>query len=181
MAESELTTIARPYARALFAHVLGSGANLDDWSATLALLSAITNDREVQRILDDPSMTRRARVDLMLGLAGDQLSEPARNFVTIVAEQNRIEALPDIASLFELMKRNHLKRVEVQLTSAYEVADADAEKIRAALAASLKREISVETRVDPTLLGGAIVRTGDTVLDYSVRGKLNKLGQELNS
>lgn len=181
MAESELTTIARPYARALFAHVLGSGESLDEWSTTLALLSAITNDRGVQRMLDDPALTRRKRMELMLGLAGDQLSESARNFVTIVAEQNRVEALPDIASLFELMKRTHLKRVEVQLTSAYDVSDEDAEKIRGALAASLQREISIETSVDPTLLGGAIVRTGDTVLDHSVRGKLNKLGQELNS
>lgn len=181
MAESEATTVARPYARALFAHALESGAGLDNWSATLSLLAAVASNDSVAQVLDDPNITGRRRVELLLELTGDQLSDQARNFVVILAEQNRVELLPQIASLFDLMKRNHEKRVEVELVSAYDVNDETREKIRSALAESLKREISIETEVDASLLGGAIVRTGDTVMDYSVRGKLNKLGHELNT
>jgi len=181
MAEAELTTVARPYARALFAYVLAHGAELDEWSATLGLLASITREPKVAELLDHPDITRQRRTEVLLEVAGDRVNEAARNFVTILAEQNRVELLPEIANLYELMKRNHLKRVEVQLTSAYEVAQEDSEKIRKALAQSLQREITIETQVDPSLVGGAIVRTGDTVLDYSVRGKLTKLGHELNS
>lgn len=181
MAEAELTTVARPYARAVFAHALASGTGLDDWSATLSLLAGVVTDAGVRQALDNPALTRGRRMELLLELVSDQLSQEGRNFVTILAEQGRVDLLPQIASLYELMKRNHLKRVEVELTSAYEVDEADREKIRRALAASLQREITIESTVDPALVGGAIVRTGDTVIDYSVRGKLTRLGHELNS
>jgi len=181
MAESELTTIARPYARAAFAHSLDSSEGLNGWSDMLQLLAEAIENGSVQEVLDNPALTKTQRVELLIAVTGERLNEQARNFVHILAEQDRIELLPQIHMLFELMKANHEKTLDVELTSAYDIGEEESRQIQRVLREKLQREVRIESKVDPSLLGGAIVRTEDTVIDYTVRGKLNKLAQTMNS
>ena len=181
MAESELTTIARPYARAVFAHALGSGDGLAGWSDTLQVLADTVANSSVQEALENPRLTREQRVELLLAVCGAQLSGPAGNFIQILAEQDRLELLPQIHTLYQLMKANHEKTLDVELTSAYALDDEEGQRIQKVLQEKLQRDVRLESKVDPSLLGGAIVRTEDTVIDYTVRGKLAKLAQAMNS
>ncbi|HJN52094.1 MAG: F0F1 ATP synthase subunit delta [Pseudomonadales bacterium] len=181
MAESELTTVARPYARAVFAHALDSREGLGDWSDMLRILADTAANNSVQEVLDNPALTKTQRVDLLVSICGDRLNEQAGNFIQILAEQNRIELLPQICTLYELMRADHEKTLDVELTSAYEIGDREFQRIQDILKDKLQREVRIESKVDPSLLGGAIVRTEDTVIDYSVRGKLAKLAQAMNS
>ena len=115
----------------------------------------------------------------MIGLLGDELSDKGQNFVTVLSTYGRIALLPTIAEIFELLKANHEKTMDVTLTSAFEVSAEDSSKLSEALKKRLQREVNLSTTVDKALLGGVIIRTEDTVIDNSVRGKLQKLAQVL--
>ena len=111
---------------------------------------------------------------------GEELNDQGRNFVQVLAKYGRIALLPEISAMYELFKANHEKTMDVEITSAYEVEDADKTILSEALKKKLQREISLTSTVDASLLGGVIIRAEDTVIDNSVRGKLNKLSHALN-
>jgi F-type H+-transporting ATPase subunit delta len=111
---------------------------------------------------------------------GDELSEQGRNFVTVLTENGRISLMATISEIFELLKANHEKTMDVEVTSAYEVSDEDGNKLSEALKSRLQRDVNLTASVDPALIGGIVVRTEDTVIDNSVRGKLDRLAQVLN-
>lgn len=113
--------------------------------------------------------------------AGDQLSADCRNFVAFVAQNKRLAALPAIAEIFEQMKADAERTAEVQVTSAFELTEAQQAALAGQLTARLGRKVMVNALVDSSLIGGAIIRTGDLVIDASVRGKLAKLSATLNS
>lgn len=181
MAEGEFTTVARPYARAVFAHALNSQEGLDHWSGMLQLLADTAANSSVEEMLDNPALSRTQRVELLFSVCGERLNEQVKNFIRILAEQGRIELLQQIYALYERMKANHEKTLHVELTSAYEIGDAQCQRIKSILGKKLRREVRIEAKVDASLLGGAILRMEDTVIDYSVRGKLAKLAQAMNS
>jgi F-type H+-transporting ATPase subunit delta len=180
MAESELTTIARPYARAAFATAVEAD-QLTQWSTMLGLLAAITSDEKVQSVLENPSLSQEHRAQLLVGVCGDQLDEKSKNFVSLLAEYQRIALLPEIHRLFELLKANHEKTVEVEVISAYEISEADEKKLTDTLMTRLKRDIRITSRVDRSLIGGLIVKTEDSVIDNSISGKFEKLAQAMKS
>ena len=179
MAESENTTIARPYARAAFSQALDETAGLTNWSRMLTVLSATVEMAPVRKALDNPRLNTEQEASLMIGLLGDELSDKGRNFVTVLSTYGRIALLPTIAEIFELLKANHEKTMDVTLTSAFEVSAEDSSKLSEALKKRLQREVNLSATVDKALLGGVIIRTEDTVIDNSVRGKLQKLAQVL--
>jgi F-type H+-transporting ATPase subunit delta len=180
MAESELSTIARPYARAVFSQALDEASGLLSWSRMLGLLAATIQEPSVKSSLDDPLMTTTDQANLVVSVMGEELSGKGQNFVRVLAENGRMTLLPKISELYELLKSNHEKTMDVQVTSAYEVSEADEQKLAIALKQRLQREINLSSVVDPTLLGGIIIRAEDTVIDNSVRGKLQKLSQALS-
>jgi F-type H+-transporting ATPase subunit delta len=179
MAETELATIARPYARAAFSYSLGQDQGLQAWSKMLALLALASIEPMVQQALDDPLLAGDEEADLLIGLLGDELTREARNFVSVLSGYGRIELLPDIAEMFELLKADHEKTIDVEVTSAFEVTESEKAALSDALHKKLQREINLETSVDANLLGGVVIKTEDTVIDDSVRGKLQKLSHAL--
>ncbi|MCB1691630.1 MAG: F0F1 ATP synthase subunit delta [Pseudomonadales bacterium] len=179
MAEAELTTVARPYARAAFSRALDETDGLAKWSRMLALLSAALDAGIVQDALADPRLTTEQEAKLLIDILGDELSGEGSNFVMILAENGRTTLLPNIAELFEHFKAQHEKTMDVLVTSAFEVTQADQDKLAEALTKRLQKEIKLSAEVDPSLLGGVIIRAEDTVIDGSVRGKLGKLTQIL--
>jgi F-type H+-transporting ATPase subunit delta len=180
MAEAELPTIARPYARAAFSRGLDQTDGLGSWSRMLSLLAAAVSEPRVEEALDNPTLTTEDETSLILQLMGDDLNQDGQNFVSVLAEYGRLALLPTIAELFELLKANHEKTMDVEVTSAFDLSDQEKIELGAALQRMLQRDINIETEVDKLLIGGVIIRAEDTVIDDSVKGRLEKLSLVLS-
>lgn len=177
---AELTTLARPYAKAAFA-VAVAGKELDSWSAMLALSAAVTMNGEVASLLKSPALSSEQVADAFLQVCGDELNAKGKNLIRLLAENKRLVLLPQISQLYEALKANQEKSVDVEITTAFEISSEISAKLAQALKDRLQREIKLATSVDKTLIGGAIIRAGDTVIDNSVRGKLSKLAESMKS
>jgi len=180
MAEAELATIARPYARAAFSRGLDQTDGLGTWSRMLSLLAAAVSEPIVEEALDTPTLTTEDETSLILQVMGDDINQDGQNFVSVLAEYGRLALLPTIAELFELLKANHEKTMDVEVTSAFDVSDQEKTELGAALQRMLQRDINIETEVDKLLIGGVVIRAEDTVIDDSVKGRLEKLSAVLS-
>jgi F-type H+-transporting ATPase subunit delta len=180
MAEAELATIARPYARAAFSYALDQDSGLTGWSRMLQLLSAAVNEDVVRVALDNPLLSGDDEAGLLISLLGEEMSTECQNFVYVLAGYDRVALLPEIADMYELLKANHEKTMEVEVTSAFEISTSEITALSTALKAKLQREINLESTVDKSLLGGIVIKAEDTVIDDSVRGKLQKMANELS-
>ena len=177
---AELTTLARPYAKAAFEHALAAD-NLQAWSDMLSLVAAVAQQDGISRVLGSPALTSQQKGDSFAAVCGDQLDEKAQNFVRVLASNQRLALLPDIRELFELMKANQEKSIDVEVATAFPLSGDLENKLAEALSAKLDRTVKVQSKVDNTLLGGALIRAGDTLIDGSVRGRLAKLAEAMNS
>jgi F-type H+-transporting ATPase subunit delta len=175
---AQAITLARPYARAAFelAHAAGS---LDVWSKSLAFAAAVAKDPRVAGLGNDPRVLPAQLVALHLpqDTAADS---PFGQFLAELAEQRRMELLPEVAELFEGYKRESEAQLLVKVTSAMALDAAQTEQLKASLKRRFKREIELETRVDAALLGGVVIDTGSEVIDGSARGRLARLASALS-
>jgi len=177
---AELSTIARPYAKAAFEYARDKSA-LPQWSEQLAAVAAVTMDSTMQAVLGSPSFTSVQQAQTLSEVCGDALGGEVRNFVEILAGNKRLSLLPEIYTLFEQHKANQEKSVDVEVVSAFEMADDTRDTLATVLGKKLEREVRVSTSTDKDLLGGVLIRAGDLVIDGSVRGRLNKLAEAMNS
>lgn len=177
---AELTTVARPYAKAAFQFADENGV-LAEWSAMLKFLAAVAQQDVVAQFLDNPKVTSDKKADGFLKLCADRLSPAGKNFVSLLAQNKRLPALPEIAVLFEALKSEKERSVDAVITSAYALTQEQTNKLADSLKKRLGREINVTTAVDSAILGGVVIKAGDLVIDGSVRGKLAKLAETLNS
>ncbi len=176
MAES--TTIARPYAQAAFDEASKLG-HLKDWSDTLQAAAHAVVNPEVRAIITSPRAVKSQIENLMLALCGDKISATERNFIKLLIENQRLILLPEIAMMFDALRAEAEKSVEVVVTSAFEMDEAQKQKIVVAMKKRLGREIRLSSKVDRGLLGGVIIRAGDQVIDGSVRNQLSELANAL--
>lgn len=176
---ADFNTIARPYARAAFDLAREQG-QLAAWSEQLGVLAAIVRDVQVQAILASPRLSPAQQQELMLDICGEQLDEGGRNFVALLAENRRLIALPDVAQQYEELRAAEEGTLQARLISAKPVDDALCDTLAEALGRRLRRKVTLQPEVDESLLGGAVIRAGDLVIDGSVRGRLNRLATELN-
>lgn len=172
------TTIARPYAAAAFEHAREQGA-LDAWSDQLALLSAVVDHETIQAALDDPKLTRARRAELILAVGGERLDAGMTNLVRLLAENNRLIALPAIAEQFEHHRAEHEQTVEATVISARALTGAQEEAIIESLRKRLNKNVTLSQQVDESLIGGAVVKAGDWVMDGSMKTRLSKLSAAL--
>jgi len=177
---AELTTLARPYAKAAFGFALANN-DLAAWSGMLATLSAVTQDDTVKAALSSPALTAEQSVAQVKNLLADELSTQGENFVTLLADNKRLTLLPMIAEQFEVLKAKQEKLSHVEISSAYDVDQATQDKLAKALSDKLNCSVDIDTTVDTNLIGGAVVRAGDLVIDNSVRSRLAKLHESLNA
>ena len=176
---AEFTTIARPYAQAVFRMAQEERA-LPLWSDMLALTAHVAADPGVRKLLDNPRMTPDQLAELFIDVAGQRLNEAGRNLIRVLAEGRRLVVLPEIFALFEQLKNAAEGAIQAQLITAFPATDAQKQTIAAALKERFGRDVQLEYITDPSLMGGAVVRAGDLVIDGSVRGKLARLGTALN-
>ncbi|HUH56902.1 MAG TPA: F0F1 ATP synthase subunit delta [Pseudomonadales bacterium] len=177
---AELTTLARPYAKAVFIEA-EEKKTLDEWSANLALLAACVADPKVEEFLKHPSLTAQQQADTVIDVCGDKLTSAAKNLVVILAENKRLALLTEISELYEELKAQLENTVDVVVTSAQPLTTEQSDKLAEALKAKLQREIRMTSEVDESLVGGAIIRAGDLVIDGSLTGRLSKLAEAMKS
>ena len=174
---AQAITLARPYARAAFELAHAAGA-LGAWSDALAFAAAVARDPQVAGFGNDPRVqpAQLAALHLPQGMAPDS---PFGQFLAEMAEHRRMALLPEVAELFEGFKREAESQLLVKVTSAMALDAAQTEQLKASLKRRFKREIELETQVDPSLLGGVVIDTGSEVIDGSARGRLEKLAGAL--
>ena len=178
-------TIARPYAQAAFELAHESG-ELATWSEGLAVAGELLADGQVAIFLSSPSLDNERRLEFLTGLFtkahADVLSgsdKRGTNFLKLLLEYGRVSVLPEIAEHFEALKAKVENTVDVTVTSATELSAAQQKEISTALRARLDRDINLETEIDKSLIGGAVIRAGDVVIDGSLRARLKGLSNAL--
>ncbi len=175
---SDLITIARPYAEAVFARAKETDT-LDSWAETLEFLSTVVSDPSVADIVVNPAVEHGRRLQLLLDIGAEQLPEEGQNLVRVLVENDRLPTLPEIAMLFHQMKSEHDGAIDVEVISAYALKPEAEKELAAALKKKLGREVNISSSKDPTLIGGVKIRAGDMVIDGSVAGQLSQLANEL--
>ena len=173
-------TIARPYARAAFEEARQNGG-LAPWSDALQAAALVVKDPRVATLLDDPRVKPEELARLVDDIAAAPLGEQGANFVRTLAHNHRLGYLPEIAELFGTFKDDAEGVADVTVTSAAALDQAQRARIVAALERRLKRKVRLHCETNPELIGGAILRTGDLVIDGSLRTRLNRIAYELTA
>ena len=173
-------TIARPYARAAFEEARSNGA-LASWSDALRAAAQVVRDPRVEALLGNPHVTPEELAQLVSGIAGPKVGEEGGNFVRTLADNRRLGYLPEISALFDTLRDEAEGVADVTVTSAAALDEAQRRKIAAALEQRLKRRVRLHCEVDPALIGGAVLRSGDLVIDGSLRTRLERIAYELTA
>jgi F-type H+-transporting ATPase subunit delta len=175
---SDFTTAARPYARAVF-DTATAHAEQKKWTEALSLMAAVVRDPITRALLDSPRLPQQQIADVLISVCDKQLTERGKNFIRLLAENDRIKLLPEIAVLYEDYRADAEGTVDAEAVFAIKANESQLAKIAASLKKRLGKEIRLTSRVDRSLIGGAIVYVGDLVIDGSIRGRLNKLSTAL--
>jgi F-type H+-transporting ATPase subunit delta len=177
---ADKTTIARPYAKAAFEEARGEN-RLGPWSDAIRAAATVVTDPRVETLLDNPRVTSDELAKLVSDIAGPQIGEHGANFVRILAENRRLAYLPEISALFEELKDEAEKVIDVTVTSAAPLDEGQRKTLTTALERRLKRSIRMQCHTDPSLIGGAVLQAGDLVIDGSLRTQLNRITYELTA
>ena len=176
---SDLTTIARPYAKAAFDFAVES-ADIAKWQEMLVFSAQVTNNDDIRNILSS-ALAPEKLAELFIGICEEQLNTQGQNFIKVLADNNRLLALPHISSMFAVLKADYDKEIDVDVTSAIQLSQAQLDNISAALEKRLARKVKLICNVDPALVAGIIIKAGDTVIAASVNSKLNRLSDALQA
>ena len=174
----EATTIARPYAEAVY-RLATEQSTLEGWSELLGFYAAVMRDPAMAGVSMNPQLSRDRLEALMLDIGEGRLSVEGTNFIRVLVANGRLDVLPEIAEVFESLKKLSEGTLEVEVTSAFPLADDQAQALGSALKARLGRDVVISSREDPEIIGGVRIRAGDVVIDGSVQGQLKQLAKEL--
>ncbi|BBN83238.1 ATP synthase subunit delta [Pseudoalteromonas sp. A25] len=179
MSMSELTTIARPYAKAAFELAVEKG-NVEAWNDMLFFAGQVASDEQVSAVLSNmPNAKEQASV--LITVCAEQLNEQGQNLIKLMAENERLAAIPKVADIFAEFKAEYDKEIDVDVISAAELAVEQQDKLVEALEKRFARKVKLNCSIDETVVSGLVIKAGDTVIDGSVRGKLDRLAVSLQS
>lgn len=168
---SQALTLARPYARAAFAVARDEG-KLAPWSDALGFSARVAADPRVAALLLNPELSHDQAVML---LAPEGATETFHRFLSVLANARRLSLLPEISGMYDELRAEAERVVKATVTSATELPAGELNVIKAALKKRFGREVEVQTAVDASLIGGAVIDAGDVVIDGSLKGKLSRL------
>lgn len=177
---AQFTTLARPYAKAAF-HTAEASGQLTVWSKGLAVLAAVARQPRVAGFLADPSHNAGKQAQTLIDLCGNELDAKVQNFVLVLAANKRLGLVADIVELFEQLKAERERTVDVDVVSAFPMNAAAQQQLSTLLKQKLQREVKLSATVDSSLIGGVVVRAGDTVIDSSISGRLKKLAEAMSA
>lgn len=175
---AELTTLARPYAKAAFEHAIET-KQLAEWSTMLCFAALVVADESMQQLLTSPHLTKEDQKNAMVKVCEESFDAKGINFIKLLAQNGRLLALPEIEVLFNFLRSEFEKTIEAQVTSATELSEKQITQLKQKLATKLGRQVEISVDVDADLLGGLIIQAEDLVIDGSVRGQLTKLSESL--
>lgn len=176
----ELITIARPYAKAAFEFADEHNC-IDQWQNRLNVMAQVSRDKQIQGLLSS-SMKAESVADIFIAVMGqNELDEYSKNFIKILAENNRLSLLPEILTLFNLYYAQKLSIADVDVISSKPLSDVQLSQIAAAMEKRLSQKVNVNNSLDESLLSGFIIRVGDMVIDSSIKGRLARLADTLQS
>ncbi|OOF82285.1 F0F1 ATP synthase subunit delta [Rodentibacter caecimuris] len=174
---SELTTIARPYAKAAFDFAIEKSA-VEKWAEMLSFVSAVIENETVKTLLNSVASAQKL-ADTVISICGEQLDQYGQNFIRLMAENKRLSAIPAVFNEFKHYVEDHQAIAEVDVVSAQPLNVTQIEKITAAMEKRLARKVKLNCNVDSSLIAGVVIRTEDFVIDGSSRGQLTRLANEL--
>jgi F-type H+-transporting ATPase subunit delta len=174
---AEPATLARPYAKAVFELARDEG-KLAEWSALLKGLAAAVRDKQVAAAIGHPAVGRGQLAEVLIQSMG-KATEQAKNLLRLLSEYDRLKLAPHIAAQFEALRAEHERRIDVEIVSAAPVDAAQQQALVAAVKKKLDRDVNVQWKTDPSLIAGAQIRAGDTVIDGSISGELARMRQAL--
>jgi F-type H+-transporting ATPase subunit delta len=177
---AEKTTIARPYAKAAFQEARGD-KDLERWSETLRAGATAVRDPRVHELLGNPRVSGEDLAQFVMGVSAPKLDEHGQNFFRMLAENHRLGFLPEISMLFDEYKDEAESVIDVTVTSAAPIDGAQQQALSKALERKLKRSVRLHCETDPALIGGAVLRAGDTVIDGSLLSRLKRIAFELTA
>ena len=176
---SELTTVARPYARAAFDYAVEQNA-IDKWLSMLVFAAEVAKNETVKQLLTGTANADQV-AKIFIGVCEDQLDLNGQNLIKLMAENKRLASLPEVVTLFSELKDEYEKTVEVFVTSAVELSAQQQDALVQSLEKRLARKVKLNCRVDESVVGGLIIKAGDMVIDSTIRGKLDRLNVALQS
>lgn len=175
---AELATLARPYASAVF-DIARREADLDRWSRMLGFLAAAVSDPTMRILLSAPEVDEVQKAHRLTGICGDELNDRARRFVQVLAANKRLPLLAEIHLQFEDLRAEEQSTLDVEVTSAFPLSEQEMDRLKSALTRRFDKEVNMSATVDGNLIGGAVIRAGDTVIDGSLRGRLGRLAENI--
>ena len=175
---AEISSIARPYAEAVFATAV-ENSKLDLWSEMLQLMAAVVSDSAMSGVIGNPAIDRSSLTELLLDIGGGRLTEEGQNLIKLLVANDRVPALPEIAAQFEALKNQSKGAIEVVITSAFDMKPAQEKALADVLKKKFNKEITISNLTDESLIGGVKIKAGDTVIDGSIKGQLQQLANEL--
>ncbi|CAG21863.1 MULTISPECIES: F0F1 ATP synthase subunit delta [Photobacterium] len=176
---SDMTTIARPYAKAAFDFAVENG-ELAQWAEMLTFASEVVKNEAMQDILRS-GFSADKLTEIIVSVCDEQLNEFGQNLLKVMAENGRLTMVPAVSDEFLFLKNEHEKTIEADVISAVVLEDSQLVAISQKLEQRLERKVKLNCSVDETLIAGVVIRAGDLVIDNSVRGKLNRLSDTLQS
>ncbi|NDY94228.1 F0F1 ATP synthase subunit delta [Wenzhouxiangella limi] len=172
------TTLARPYARAAFQSARAHDS-VQTWGHNLAVAAQVASEEPMPALLENPRLTKAQILDVFREAGGEALDDRFLNFLKTLSQYRRLALLPDVYVQFEALRREAEERVHVLVTSAHAMSEEQARRLSERLRQRFEREIDLEVEVDASLIGGAVIRARDQVIDGSVRGQLKRLARQV--
>ena len=176
---SEFITVARPYAKAAFDFAV-EHQSVDRWQDMLTFAAEVTKNEQMAELLSG-ALAPETLAESFIAVCGEQLDESGQNLIKVMAENNRLNALPDVLEQFIHLRAASEAISEVEVTSANALSDEQLTKISAAMEKRLSRKVKLNCKIDKSVMAGVIIRSGDMVIDGSVRGRLERLADVLQS
>ncbi|MFC0142040.1 F0F1 ATP synthase subunit delta [Erwinia mallotivora] len=176
---SEFTTVARPYAKAAFDFAV-EHQNVDSWQQMLAFAAEVASNEQVAELLSG-ALAPEALSAQFIAICGEQLDEAGQNLIKVMAENKRLPALKDVLAQFIELRAAHEATADVEVISSTTLSDEQLTKISAAMEKRLSRKVKLNCKIDKSVMAGVIIRAGDMVIDGSVRGRLERLADALQS
>lgn len=175
---AEATTIARPYAQAVF-KIAKEDGKYQQWADMLELLAAVTSNAQMKAVITDPTISDVKLVELISSVCGKSLDKEGQNLLRVLVENNRLTVVPEISEIYSDLRAEAEATILAEMTSAYDVTDAQRQAVIAVLKKRLGRNVELSCRVDESIIGGAVIRAGDLVIDGSIAGQVERLASEL--
>ncbi len=175
---SEIATLARPYAEAVFKRAKESDATAK-WSEMLGFLSAVMQDKEIAAASGNPKISRQRLTALLLDICAGQVNDEGVNFVKLLVQNGRLSLVPHIAKLYEQYKADDEGYVDVDVLTAFSFSDEQQKQIAESLEKTLNKKVHINVAIDKSLIGGVLIRAGDRVIDGSIKGQLQQLAKRL--